>query len=543
MWFTISHRQHLASGVHRDVFSSKITATQQSNRAPIKHGCPCRKGRNLRSPNSIRHNGKRLSDILAAHEKFIRGDETGTRADLTGADLSRANLEKANLAYVNFHGAVLEGANLREAKLSSADLSKANLRRADLRKADLTEAQMSGADLTEARVGGAEMFRADLQFAILRKADFGATNFRDALVRGADFRGAGMRTAILRETNLDGADLSGVDLSTALLPRGFVPPRRGEKLGRGLMSTPWTQVEDYEFPKGWLSPDRGAGKARDYCQLLERGEILFFPQPPFDFPADDQNFLLAQQWAELRMHKNVSYRPADDVLRGVSGNSSTTARIHSVLRNYSRQVVGFLSNFLSPYSDKWMLDFASFRPFEEDGRDLPLHKRNDLLHVDAFPTRPTRGGRILRVFTNLNPVKPRVWQVTGPFESFAKELAEGAGLRTIAEGDSFISRTVQDWGAKLGIRGMGRTPYDAFMLKFHDYLKENSPFQANSPKVRIEFPPLSTWIVYTDGVAHAVMSGQYALEQTFLIPANALVTPEQAPYRILENIAGRPLIR
>jgi len=101
---------------------------------------------------------------------------------------------------------------------------------------------------------------------------------------------------------------------------------------------------------------------------------------------------------------------------------------------------------------------------------------------------------------------------------------------------------VQDWGEKLGFRGMGRTPYDMFMLGFHDYLKENTEFQKNCPKTRMEFPPLSTWLVFTDGVAHAAMSGQYALEQTFLVPPQALVAPDHAPYRILENIAGRPLV-
>ena len=29
---------------------------------------------------------------------------------------------------------------------------------------------------------------------------------------------------------------------------------------------------------------------------------------------------------------------------------------------------------------------------------------------------------------------------------------------------------------------MGRTPYDMFMLGFHDYLKENADFQKNCPK-------------------------------------------------------------
>jgi hypothetical protein len=304
----------------------------------------------------------------------------------------------------------------------------------------------------------------------------------------------------------------------------------------------WTQVDNYRAPAGWSQPSEGESQARQCCQALERGEVLYFPQPPFSLPASDREFLLAQQWAELRMHKNVSYRPTDDTLRGVSGDSASAPRIHAILKNYSSEVIAFLTKFLAPYAGKWIIDFASFRPLEEDGRDLPLHKRNDLLHVDAFPSRPTRGGRILRVFTNLNLSKPRVWQVTGPFDVLAKQYAQDAGLNSVAN-NSLLSRAIQDLGGKLGLRGMGRTPYDVFMLRFHDYLKENSRFQETSPKSRLEFPPMSTWMVYTDGVAHAVMSGQYAMEQTFLIPANALVSPEQAPYRILETIAGKPLIQ
>jgi hypothetical protein len=79
------------------------------------------------------------------------------------------------------------------------------------------------------------------------------------------------------------------------------------------------------------------------------------------------------------------------------------------------------------------------------------------------------------------------------------------------------------------------------MLRFHDYLKEKSDFQENAPKQRIDFPPGSTWLCYTDSVPHAVLSGRFALEQTFIIPLNALVTPEKSPIRILEKMAGRPL--
>lgn len=306
--------------------------------------------------------------------------------------------------------------------------------------------------------------------------------------------------------------------------------------------TSWIQVQDYRLPGGWMGREQVAGRSRGYCELLEKGQIVFFPTLPFHFPAKDQEFLLEQEWTELRLHKNVSYRPAEDVLRGVSGDPRTIERVHSIMRNYSAQVIEFLTKFLAPYATKWILDFSSFRPIEEAGRDLPIHKRNDLLHVDAFPSRPTRGGRILRVFTNLNPKRPRVWNTTQNFESLARQYANDAGLQQISEDDSVISRTVQTWGEKLGFRGMGRTPYDMFMLRFHDYLKENEKFQASCPKYRMEFPPLSTWIVYTDCVAHAVMSGQYAIEQTLLIPPQALVAPQAAPYRILEGLAGRPLV-
>ena len=62
-------------------------------------------------------------------------------------------------------------------------------------------------------------------------------------------------------------------------------------------------------------------------------------------------------------------------------------------------------------------------------------------------------------------------------------------------------------------------------------------------KIHIAFPPMATWMCYTDSVPHAVLSGQYALEQTFIIPVKALVRPEKSPIRVLEKMAGRPLAK
>ena len=300
----------------------------------------------------------------------------------------------------------------------------------------------------------------------------------------------------------------------------------------------WIEVTDYDFPGGW----RGTApqeRARWACQELEANRVLYFPRPPFEFSDTDREFLVSQKRADSAVHKNVSYRPTEDKLRGFDGPSEVTSRLTGIMRNYSQQVVAFVRKFLKPYDNKYTLDFASFRPIEEDGRALPLHKRNDLLHVDAFPSRPTHGGRILRVFTNIHPTKPRVWHVGEDFPVLADHLARNAGLEKFA-----LAGGTPVWGrviGKLGAPIPNRSAYDRFMLHFHDYLKENASYQTNSAKTRMEFPPMSTWLVFTDGVPHAVMSGQHALEQTFIISRAGLVAPQISPIGVLEKLCGRPL--
>jgi hypothetical protein len=280
-------------------------------------------------------------------------------------------------------------------------------------------------------------------------------------------------------------------------------------------------------------------KARWYCDQLERGQVLFFREVPFDFPEDDRKFLLARSAAESRFHKNISYRPANDVVRGFADHADRE-RLQPVMRHFSQQAAQFVSGFLSPYAGQLKLDFASFRPLEEKGRDLPLHKRNDLLHVDAFPTRPTRGGRILRAFVNINPAAGRVWRVGAPFHAFVPDIVKSQRLHPPHRGSA--ARALARLGASLGLPVRDRSRYDEYMLYLHDWLKENADFQANSPKREVVFPPGCFWMVYTDGVPHAVMSGQFALEQTFIVPAQALVSPEAAPVRVLETATGKSMV-
>ena len=299
-------------------------------------------------------------------------------------------------------------------------------------------------------------------------------------------------------------------------------------------------VQDYHFPAGWTAGVKAESRAAWYCRQLEAGEIVFFGHIPFNLPKENREFLLSQRQTNSRLHKNLSYRPKKNLLRGVSASSKKDLnRLRGIMQSYSTEVTKFLSEFLAPYAENLSLDFASFRPLEEKGRDLPLHKRNDLLHVDSFPTRPTNGARILRVFTNINPTESRIWNTTGRFETLAERFADEAGLNNFAS-SNFFQRLLQT-ANKAGLPVAAYSPYDKFMLRFHDFLKENKEFQSDCEKIRLEFPPLSTWIVFTDGVPHAALSGQFALEHTYIVPLKDLVASEESPIRLLEALCKKPL--
>src|SRR2546421_3558481 len=225
-----------------------------------------------------------------------------------------------------------------------------------------------------------------------------------------------------------------------------------------------------------MQPD----SARGYCEQLERGKVLFWRGIPFNFSQTDRDFLLSQKQTGSRFHKNISYRPASDILKGESSDSSDRERLHRAMRDFSREATRFVSEFLAPYNGKLKLDFASFRPLEEENRDLPLHKRNDLLHVDAFPTRPTHGARILRVFVNINPSVGRVWNIGEPFDASMPKLAKSHTLSPPFR--SAVTRKLARIANKIGLPVADRSRYDEFMLYLHDWLKENASFQQGSFK-------------------------------------------------------------
>ena len=176
---------------------------------------------------------------------------------------------------------------------------------------------------------------------------------------------------------------------------------------------------------GRLTIEAGPASVEQYGRL-ESGDILYFPVNPIPLPAEDRAFLLGQG-RESRFHKHISYRPAEDRLKGINPKEKAS-RTHQIMRDYSRNAIRFMASLLPRYAGDWKIDLASFRPFEEQGRNLRVRARNDLIHIDNFPSRPSYGDCLLRIFTNINPERSRIWVTSESFEPLAWKHAAKAGL-------------------------------------------------------------------------------------------------------------------
>ncbi len=221
------------------------------------------------------------------------------------------------------------------------------------------------------------------------------------------------------------------------------------------------------------SKDVAATGSQTPAERLERGEVLFYPTAPFALPqGTDLDFLLQQELGSLA-HKNISYNPANDKVNGfVRKDASQVETLRGIFARFSQAATDWLTTLVPQYSKGWQLDRASFRPQEEATRRLRPKARNDLLHIDAFPGRPSRGNRILRVFANINPREPRVWVTSDPFAKLLARYGEAAGLPG-RHGSRLLQQIRQSVLSIFRPKVGRRSEYDLFMLRFHDYLKMN----------------------------------------------------------------------
>jgi hypothetical protein len=295
--------------------------------------------------------------------------------------------------------------------------------------------------------------------------------------------------------------------------------------------------------------DFSSAAPQEIEDAMERSEVVYFERCPIELPsAEDLTFLRGELPVELKT-KNISYHPEADSIPRFEAPQEVKNRVERILRAHGQRVERFLRQTLPDFVPGWLLGTTSFRPIEEQGRALKPRSSNELVHIDAGAYGATNGARILRFFVNVHPERDRVWGTKGSFDSLMRTHDE---LWAAARGRKHgvpLKKTPFDHLYSSMIRSLSKiyplarvidsSPYDRSMRRIHNQMKESPSFRDDQRDYReIRFPPMSAWMVFTDGISHSVLTGQYAFVTTALIPLRNCRIPEISPYGILAKPAA-----
>ncbi len=268
----------------------------------------------------------------------------------------------------------------------------------------------------------------------------------------------------------------------------------------------------------------------DPIMALETGKVLYFPAMPFTLNDVEKAFLTSTILAPKK--RNISL-DANGKLNGVLLDHEARYQLAAMLARFRGCASELIASLLPSYSAWLRLAPTSYRPMQVEGRAQSWRADDRRLHVDAFPSRPNNGERILRVFANINPQGlPRVWRIGEPFEEVARR---------------FLPRlkVFSPWQARvmhaLHITKTRRSEYDHLMLQMHDAMKADLDYQSKADQISMAFPAGAVWVCFSDQTSHAVMSGQFMMEQTFHLPVERQYYPEVHPLAILRRLTGRIL--
>ncbi len=264
-------------------------------------------------------------------------------------------------------------------------------------------------------------------------------------------------------------------------------------------------------------------------RTIEGGGVVILPCLSFVLTEAERRFL-SPQWSDDRA-KNISFD--GHTLKGARGSASDLTDLARMVSRFAQCAADVVSALFPRYSPFVEHARTSFRPQPAIGRAVSWRKDDSRLHIDAFPSRPNRGDRILRVFSNASPDEDRVWRVGDRFEAVARKFLPG--IRRPLPGSAELL-------AALRVTKGLRSEYDHLMLALHDRAKADLDYQRTCPQQVVRFPPGSTWLCFSDQVMHAAVSGQYMFEQTIHLPVSALYDSQSSPLATLERLRGKPLL-
>jgi hypothetical protein len=278
----------------------------------------------------------------------------------------------------------------------------------------------------------------------------------------------------------------------------------------------------------WYGPFDAALRTRA-VDALEAGRVILLPKLPFRVAADEMFLLSPKIMGSER--KNISLDPATGSVGNTALRGAEAVKLVAMMQRFGDSAERLLHDLLPDYAPSLERARTSFRPAEIAGRSYSPRHDDRLLHVDAFPSRPMGGRRILRLFCNIAPDgAARAWRIGEPFPDFARQFLPR--MRPGLPGSAWLLE-------RLGVTKGRRSEYDRMMLRLHDMAKLDAAYQPGAPKADVAFAAGTTWFCFTDQVLHAALSGHCALEQTFHVPVTAMAHPERSPLRVLEMLYSR----
>ncbi|MCS0615403.1 Kdo hydroxylase family protein [Massilia kyonggiensis] len=271
-----------------------------------------------------------------------------------------------------------------------------------------------------------------------------------------------------------------------------------------------------------------------WIAALEAGKVLYFPNfAQHGFAPQKKELALFREDIRDPKIRNISLSTGGD-LKGVVGDDATKALMAGMIGRFRAEAESLLANLVPRYGEHLRRGATSFRPSVVQNRVQSWRADDRRMHVDAFPSRPNYGERLLRVFTNVNlEGEPRVWRVGEPFEDVARRFLPKV-------------KPYSAWQAKvlkaLHVTKSLRSEYDHIMLQLHDAMKSDLDYQKNAPQVTFDFPPGCAWVCYSDQTSHAVMAGQYMMEHTLQLSPMHQYDKEASPLAILTRMQGHALV-
>src|SRR5258706_3121687 len=172
----------------------------------------------------------------------------------------------------------------------------------------------------------------------------------------------------------------------------------------------------------WKGPYDAVLKAHAVAGL-ERGAVLLFPNLAFAL-SDAEKLFLDAGVSDGRA-KNISLDHTTGRMQSSSLTGEKAQALAAMIERFGSQAATLVRELL-PYRNVERAR-TSFRPVQVKDRHYSKISDDRLLHIDAFPSRPMRGRRILRFFANIAPETPRRWHVGQPFEDFARSFLPQVG--------------------------------------------------------------------------------------------------------------------